>query len=132
MKKVTYVEEVKILAFIEYCQGHSMRGECRERMYEVYQMFMNDGRNSGVCTCLDGDTAKKVDNFVGGYSFSDKIRFTERFHKLLPHLALIKEDAKKPLEEKSTTDLSEGIDKFKKKAKRVPVKPVKKVTKKKK
>lgn len=133
-KKLDYTEEVKILAFIEYCQGHSMRGDCREHMYEIYQMFKNDGRNSGTCSCLDRDTAHKVDNFITSYTFSDEVRLTERFHKLLPHLALIKEDAEKPLEEESTTDLSEGMDKFLKKTKSVPVKPVRKkrTTKKKK
>ncbi len=126
-KKLEYVQEVKILYFIENCQGASHRGDCRLDMYEIYQMFKNDGRNSGVCTCLDNDTAKKVDNFITSYTFSDEIRFTERFHKLLPNLALIKEEAKKPLEEKSNTDLSDGMDKFVK-AKSVPVKPRKKKT----
>jgi len=133
-KELKEIEEVKILAFIEYCQGSSTRGTCRDDMYEIYSMFKSDGRNSGSCTCLDRDTAKKVDNFITSYTFTDKTRFTERFAKLLPHLALIKEEAKKPLEEESTTDLSEGMDKFKKKAKSVPVKPRKKknVTKRKK
>jgi len=130
MKKgLEYIDEVKILHFIEHCQGHSTRGTCRTDMYHIYTMFKSDGRNSGSCTCLDGDTAKKVDNFISGYIFTDKTRLTERFHKLLPHLALIKEEAKKPLEEKSTTDLSEGMDKFKKKAKSVPVKPKKRARK---
>ena len=126
MKQLTYEEEVLVLAFIEYCQGHSMKGECRSHTYDVYKLFKNDGRDSGTCSCLDRDTAHKVDNFITSYTFSDKIRFTERFHKLLPHLALIEEEAKKPLEEVSTTDLSEGMDKFKKKAKSVPVKPQRK------
>lgn len=124
-RKLEYIEEVKILAFIEYCQGNSTRGDCRNNMYEIYTMFKNDGRNSGTCTCMDRDTAKKVDNFITSYTFSDEIRFTERFHKLLPSLALIKEEAEKPLEEVSTTDLSEGMDKFIK-AKSAPVKPRKK------
>ena len=129
-KKLEYIEEVKILAFIEHCQGKSTRGDCRGNMYEIYKMFKNDGRDASICSCLDGDTAKKVDNFISGYTFSDETRFTPRFHKLLPNLALIKEEAKKPLEEKSTTDLSEGMDKFKKKGKSVPVKPVKRKRKK--
>jgi hypothetical protein len=118
MKQLSYEQEVQVLAFIEYCQGNSTKGDCRGKMYDIYQMFKSDGRNSSVCTCLDGDTAKKVDNFITAYTFSDEIRFTERFHKLLPHLALIEESAKEPLEEKSTTDLSEGMDKFIKKAKK--------------
>ena len=133
MKQQPYEKEVEILHFIQYCQGNSMRGDCRQYMYDVYQMFKNDGRNSGVCTCLDSDTAKKVDNFITAYTFSDKIRLTEKFRQLLPHLALIEESAKKPLEEKSTVELdkidldkiNKAIKKSTKKAKSVPVKPVK-------
>jgi len=127
--KLTYEQEVNVLAFIQYCQGHSTRGDCRQHMYDIYKMFKNDGRTSAVCTCLDGDTAKKVDNFISGYTFSDEIRLTDKFRQLLPHLAIIQQSAKEPLEEVSTTDLSEGMDKFTKKkepkAKSVPVKPVK-------
>lgn len=126
MKQLTYQEEIVVLAFIEYCQGHSMKGDCRAHMYDVYKLFKNDGRDSSTCSCLDRDTAHKVDNFITSYTFSDEVRLTERFRKLLPHLALIKEDAEKPLEEVSTTDLSEGMDKFLKKTKSVPVKPVRK------
>lgn len=124
-KGLTYEQEVQILHFIQYCQGHSTKGDCRGYMYDIYQMFKNDGRNSGVCTCLDGDTAKKVDGFISTYTFSDEIRLTEKFKQLLPHLALIEESAKEPLEEVSTTDLSEGMEKFTK-AKKPPVKPVRK------
>jgi len=131
--QLTFEQEANILAFIQYCQGHSMRGDCREHMYEIYQLFMNDGRNSGVCTCLDSDTAKKVDNFITHYTFSDETRKTPKFHSLLPHLALIEESAKEPLEEKSTvqldeidlTKLNKTLKKITKKAKKVPVKPVK-------
>ena len=126
MKQLTYEEEVRVLAFIEYCQGHSMKGDCRGHMYDVYKLFKNDGRDSGTCSCLDKDTAHKVDNFITSYTFSDEVRLTQRFAKLLPHLALIKEEAEKPLEEESTTDLSEGMDRFLKKTKSVPVKPVRK------
>ena len=126
MKQLTYEEEVLVLAFIEYCQGHSMKGDCRAHMYDVYKLFKNDGRNNGTCSCLDRDTAHKVDNFITSYTFSDEVRLTERFAKLLPHLALIKEEAEKPLEEESTTDLSDGMDKFLKKTKSVPVKPIRK------
>lgn len=124
--QLTYEQEANVLLFIETCQGHSTRGECRNHMYEIYSLFKNDGRDASVCTCLDGDTAKKVDNFISSYTFSDESRLTQRFHSLLPHLALIKEEAEKPLEEVSTTDLNEGMDKFVKKAKSVPVKPTRK------
>ena len=128
--QLTYEQEANVLLFIETCKGHSTRGECRNHMYEIYSLFKNDGRDASVCTCLDGDTAKKVDNFISSYTFSDESRLTNRFHSLLPHLALIKEESKKPLEEVSTTDLNEGMDKFIKKAKTVPVKPRKRRTKK--
>lgn len=125
MKQLEFNQEVEILHFIEHCQGHSTRGDCRNYMYDIYKLFKNDGRDASVCTCLDGDTAKKVDNFITAYTFSDEIRFTDRFHKLLPSLALIKEEADKPLEEVSTVDTSEVTKKFTK-AKKVPVKPVRK------
>jgi hypothetical protein len=121
---LTIEQEANVLAFIQYCQGHSMRGDCRNHMYDIYKLFKNDGRNSGSCTCLDGDTAKKVDNFITSYTFSDEIRFTERFHSLLPHLAFIREEAKKPLEEVSTVDITADMSKFVKK------KPTKKKKKK--
>ena len=133
MKQLTYEEEVVVLAFIEYCQGNSMKGDCRGHMYDVYKLFKNDGRDSGTCSCLDKDTAHKVDNFITSYTFSDEVRLTERFAKLLPHLALIEESANEPLEEISTTDLSDGMDKFLKKepkVKSVPVKPRKRKTRK--
>lgn len=127
-KKLDKVQEVQILHFMEHCQGKSTHGDCRGYMYEIYQMFMNDGRNAGVCSCLDRDTARKVDNFISGYTFSDEIRLTERFRKLLPHLALVKEKIKEPIEEESTVDVEIDMSKFTKKktkAKSVPVKPVK-------
>jgi hypothetical protein len=76
-------------------------------MYDVYKIFHNDGRDSSVCTCLDGDTAKKVDTFITAYTFSDETRRTDKFRSLLPHLALIEEESKKPLEEKSNVQLEE-------------------------
>ena len=131
--KLTFEQEANVLLFIETCQGNSTRGECRNHMYEIYKLFKNDGRDASVCTCLDGDTAKKVDNFITSYTFSDESRFTNRFHSLLPHLALIKKEAEKPLEEVSTTDLTEGMDKFTKpKLTPIPKKPRKKKTTKKK
>jgi hypothetical protein len=117
---LTIEQEAEVLHFIEHCQGHSTRGECRNHMYDIYTLFKNDGRNSGSCTCLDGDTAKKVDNFITSYTFSDEIRFTERFHKLLPSLALIKEEAEKPLEEVSSVKLEPfDITELNKKLKKV-------------
>jgi len=133
-KELTIEEEAKILYFIEHCQGHSMRDNCRTDMYEIYTIFKNDGRNSSVCRCLDGDTAKKVDNFITSYTFSDEIRFSDRFHDLLPHLALIKEEAHKPLETISNVgemDMSKFLKKKEVEAKSVPVKARKKTTKKK-
>lgn len=132
-KKLTYEQEVNALTFIQYCQGHSTRGDCRGHMYDIYKLFKDDGRTAAVCTCLDGDTAKKVDGFISTYTFSDEIRKTERFRSLLPHLALIEESSKDSLEEESTveldkidlTKLNKVIKKSTKKAKSVPVKPAK-------
>ncbi len=132
-KQLTYEEEVRVLHFIQYCQGSSTKGDCRGYMYDIYKFFKNDGRNASVCTCLDGDTAKKVDGFIATYTFSDEIRKTEKFHSLLPNLALIEESSKEPLEEKSTVELdkidltkiNKAIKKSVKKAKSVPVKPAK-------
>jgi len=133
--ELTIQEEAKILYFIEHCQGKSMRGDCRNDMYEIYTMFKNDGRNSSVCSCLDRDTAKKVDGFITSYTFSDELRFSDRFHDLLPHLALIKEESEKPLEEVSNMgemDMSKFLKKEEPKAKKPPLKARKKrVTKKK-
>ena len=131
--QLEYTDEVKILHFIQYCQGHSTRGDCRGYMYDIYKLFKNDGRDSSVCTCLDSDTAKKVDGFITTYTFSDETRKSERFRSLLPHLALIEESSKEPLEEKSTvelekidlTKLNKALKKSTKKAKSVPVKPTK-------
>ena len=114
---LTIEQEAEVLHFIQYCQGASSRGDCRNHMYDMYTLFKNDGRNSGSCTCLDGDTAKKVNNFITAYTFSDKIRLSERFHSLLPHLALIKEEAEKPLEEVSSVDITDDMSKFVKKKK---------------
>lgn len=104
-KQLTYEEEVNVLAFIQYCQGHSTKGDCRAHMYDIYKLFKNDGRTAAVCSCLDGDTAKKVDNFISSYTFSDETRLTDKFRQLLPHLALIDQSAKEPLEEKSNVEL---------------------------
>ena len=131
--QLEYTDEVKILHFIQYCQGHSTRGDCRGYMYDIYKLFKNDGRDSSVCTCLDSDTAKKVDGFITTYTFSDETRKSERFRSLLPHLALIEKASKEPLEEKSTvelekidlTKLNKALKKSTKKAKKVPVKPTK-------
>ena len=131
--KLDYTDEVKLLHFIQYCQGHSTRGDCRGYMYDIYKLFKNDGRTAEVCTCLDGDTAKKVDGFITTYTFSDETRKSERFHSLLPNLALIEESSKEPLEEKSTvkldkidlTKINKAIKESVKKAKSVPVKPTK-------
>lgn len=113
--KLTYEQETQILHFIEHCQGHSTRGDCRGYMYDIYTFFKNDGRTSASCSCLDRDTARKVDGFITSYTFSDEIRLTERFAKLLPHLALIKEELQEPFEEESTVDIEVDMSKFTKK-----------------
>ena len=134
MSKLTIEQETKILFYIENFQGKSSRFMDRKLMYEIFNYFNpKEGRGEHVCTCLDKDTYNKVNNMISSYTFSDEIRFTERFHALLPHLALIKEE--EPLEEEDNVgkmDMSMFLKKEEEPiAKSVPVKPRKRRTKKK-
>ena len=136
MNKLTLEQEVKILFWIENFQGKPSKNMDRGLLYEIFNFFNpKEGRGVHVCTCLDKDTYNKVIKMIQGYTFSDEIRFTERFHQLLPHLAMVKEE--EPLEEEDNVgkmDMSMFLKKEEEpKAKSVPVKPRKKrVTKKKK
>jgi len=136
MSKLTIEQEVKILFYIENYQGKTSKNMDRSLMYEIFNFFNpREGRGVHVCTCLDKDTHSKVNNMISGHTFSDEIRFTERFHALLPHLALVKEDAKieeEPIDNVGEMDMSMFLKKEEPKAQSVPVKPRKKrVTKKK-
>ena len=136
MSKLTLEQEVKILFYIENYQGRTSKHMDRKLMYEIFNYFNpREGRGEHVCTCLDKDTYNKVSNMISSYTFSDEIRFTERFHSLLPHLALVQEDAKTEVEVVDNVgelDMSMFLKKEEPIAKSVPVKPRKKrVTKKK-
>ena len=136
MSKLTLEQEVKILFYIENYQGKTSKNMDRKLMYEIFNYFNpKEGRGEHVCTCLDKDTYNKVSKMISSYTFSDEIRFTERFHQLLPHLALVQEDAKEEIEVEDNVgemDMSMFLKKEEPIAKSVPVKPRKKrVTKKK-
>jgi hypothetical protein len=136
MSKLTLEQEVKILFYIENYQGRTSKHMDRKLMYEIFNYFNpREGRGEHVCTCLDKDTYNKVSKMISGYTFSDEIRFTERFHSLLPHLALVQEDAKTEVEVEDNVgelDMSMFLKKEEPIAQSVPVKPRKKrVTKKK-
>ena len=133
--KLTLEQETLILFYIENYQGKGPKEMDRNILYEIFNFFNpKEGRGPHVCTCMDRDTVNKVNVMIGEYTFSDEIRITEKFHSLLPNLALIKEQ--EPLEEESNVgkmDMSMFLKKEEPKAKSVPVKPVRKkrVTKKK-
>jgi hypothetical protein len=136
MSKLTLEQEVKILFYIENYQGRTSKHMDRKLMYEIFNYFNpREGRGEHVCTCLDKDTYNKVSKMISSYTFSDEIRFTERFHSLLPHLALVQEDAKTEVEVEDNVgelDMSMFLKKEEPIAQSVPVKPRKKrVTKKK-
>ena len=136
MSKLTLEQEVKILFYIENYQGRTSKHMDRKLMYEIFNYFNpREGRGEHVCTCLDKDTYNKVSKMISGYTFSDEIRLTERFHSLLPHLALVQEDAKTEVEVEDNVgelDMSMFLKKEEPIAQSVPVKPRKKrVTKKK-
>lgn len=138
--KLTLEQETLILFYIENYQGKGPKEMDRNILYEIFNFFNpKEGRGPHVCTCMDRDTVNKVNVMIGEYTFSDEIRITEKFHSLLPNLALIKEQ--EPLEEESNVgkmDVSMFLKKEEPiaeepKPKSVPVKPVRKkrVTKKK-
>ena len=136
MSKLTLEQEVKILFYIQNYQGKTSKNMDRSLMYEIFNYFNpREGRGEHVCTCLDKDTYNKVSKMISGYTFSDEIRLTERFHSLLPHLALVQEDAKTEVEVEDNVgelDMSMFLKKEEPIAQSVPVKPRKKrVTKKK-
>ena len=133
MSKLTLEQETNILFWIENYQGKPSKNMDRGLLYEIFNYFNpREGRGVHVCGCLDKDTYNKVTKMIDSYTFSDEIRFTDRFHSLLPNLALIKEQ--EPLEEVDNVkmDMSMFLKK-EPKAQSVPVKPVskKRVTKKK-
>jgi len=101
-KKLTEQQEIIVLHFIENCRGKSTYGDCRKYMYDVYKIFKNDGRDVSTCSCLDRDTARKVDGFINIVEWSDEIRSTARFKSILPHLY-------KEIEEESIEDSTQPV-----------------------
>ena len=99
MNKLTLEQETKILFYIENYQGKGPKNMDRGLLYQIFNFFNpKEGRGEHVCTCLDRDTVNKVSKMIDGYTFSDEIRLTPRFQQLLPHLALIQEEAKQEVE----------------------------------
>ena len=131
--KLTIEQETLILFYIENYQGKGPKEMDRNTLYQIFNFFNpKEGRGPHVCTCMDRDTVNKVNVMISEYTFSDEIRVTEKFHSLLPNLALIKEQ--EPLEEESNVgemDMSMFLKKEEPiveepKPKSVPVKPVRK------
>lgn len=124
--KLTLEEEAKVLHYIEYHRGKQMKGEQRGYMYDIYQIFSNDGRTTKTCGCLDRDTHKKVDNFINGIEWSEFTKTSAKMKELLPDKYVEPIE----IEEVSTQPVKVDVDKLaksvkKRKAKAVPVKPVK-------
>jgi hypothetical protein len=152
--KLTYEQEVSILFYIENFLGKGPKEMDRNILYEIFNYFNpKEGRGPHVCGCLDKDTVNKVSKMIDGYTFSDEIRETPRFAALLPHLAIVKEEAGKEVEIEDNvgmdkidiTELNKKLEEFSNmkgddtiqsrvthgEAKPVPVKPVRKTRKKK-
>jgi hypothetical protein len=134
--QLTFEQEVEVLHYIENYKGRSPKDMNREAMYKIFNFFRpQEGRSVNTCNCLDRDTYNKVSKMIDAYTFSDAIRVTERFHSLLPQLALVKEEAEQEVEVVDNVgelDMSMFLKKKEPIAKSVPVKPRKKtVTKKK-
>lgn len=100
-KQLTFEQEAKVLAYLEYHRGKQLKGETRELTYEIYRYFQQD-RDSKVCSCLDRDTFKKVDGFINNIEWSEETRQTEKIKQLLPNLYLepiqIEEESTQPVE----------------------------------
>tara|TARA_R100000951_G_scaffold112413_1_gene112698 strand:- start:16 stop:423 length:408 start_codon:yes stop_codon:yes gene_type:complete len=126
-KKLTLEQEVSVLHYLEHTRGKQLKGTNRTYLYEVYSMFSNDGRSVKTCTCLDRDTHKKVDNFINTIEWSEKTKTSNKMKQVLPKQYVEPIE----IEEVQTQPVKVDIDKLAKaikktKAKKVPVKPVKK------
>lgn len=127
--KLTLEQETLVLFYIENYQGKGPKEMDRDLLYKIFNFFNpKEGRGPHVCTCMDRDTVNKVNMMISEYTFSDEIRVTERFHQLLPTLAMVKEV--EVLEEEDNMgelDMSMFLKKEEEpKAKAVPVKPTRK------
>ncbi len=96
-------------------------------MYDVYTIFSNDGRSVKTCSCLDRDTHRKVDNFINTIEWSEKTKTSQKMKQVLPKQYVEPIE----IEEVQTQPVKVDMDKLAKaikktKAKKVPVKPVRK------
>jgi hypothetical protein len=127
-KKLTLEQEASVLHYLEHTRGKQLKGVNRTYLYEVYSMFSNDGRSVNTCSCLDRDTHKKVDNFINTIDWSEGTKTSEKMKQVLPNQYVEPIE----IEEEQTQPVKVDIDKLAKavkkktKAKKVPVKPVKK------
>ncbi len=126
-RKLSLEEEASVLHYLEHTRGKPMKGVNRGYMYEVYSMFKNDGRTVKTCGCLDVDTHKKVDNFINTIEWSEGTKTSAKMKQVLPKQYIEPIE----IEEEQTQPVKVDIDKLAKaikktKAKKVPVKPVRK------
>ena len=126
-RKLTIEQEVSVLHYLEHTRGKQLKGTNRTYLYEVYSMFSNDGRSVKTCSCLDRDTHKKVDNFINTIEWSEKTKTSQKMKQVLPKQYVEPIE----IEEAETQPVKVDIDKLAKaikktKAKKVPVKPVRK------
>jgi len=126
-RKLTIEQEVSVLHYLEHTRGKQLKGTNRTYLYEVYSMFSNDGRSVKTCSCLDRDTHKKVDNFINTIEWSEKTKTSQKMKQVLPKQYVEPIE----IEEVETQPVKVDIDKLAKaikktKAKKVPVKPVRK------
>lgn len=125
--KLTLEQEASVLHYLEYTRGKQLKGINRTYLYEVYSMFGKDGRTIKTCSCLDRDTHRKVDNFINTIEWSETTKSSEKMKQVLPNQYVEPIE----LEEVSTQPVEINLEKLskaieKRKAKAVPVKPVKK------
>lgn len=96
-KKLTLEQEATVLFYLENHRGKKMKGETRTIMYEVYSYFMDDGRTDAVCSCLDRDTHRKVDNFINDIEWSKDVLTSPRLKKILPDVGTYEEESTQPV-----------------------------------
>ena len=125
--KLTLEQEASVLHYLEYTRGKQLKGTNRTYLYDVYNIFSSDGRSEKTCSCLDRDTHKKVDNFINTIEWSEGTKTSEKMKQVLPNQYVepiwIEEEQTQPVEI-DLEKLSKAIEK--RKAKKVPVKAVKK------
>lgn len=83
-KQLTLEQEVKVLFYLENYRGTQIKGEHKELLYEIYRWWVQD-RDSKVCDCLNRDTAKKVDGFIGTIDWSEETKTSPKMQQLLPN-----------------------------------------------